>query len=80
MNIAIVDDRREDRERLAQVLKSCAARCGWSRDTAVRTGDIEQVVKSFMEDPVTLGAHATEKEIRSLVKDMIAATRPVMFS
>ena len=47
---------------------------------ASKTGDIEQVVKSFMEDPVTLGAHATEKEIRSLVKDMIAATRPAMFS
>jgi len=41
---------------------------------ASKTRDEELVVKSFMEDPVTKGAHASEEEIRKLVKDMMKAT------
>ena len=41
---------------------------------AAKTRDAELVVRSFMEDPVTCGAHASEEDIRKLVTDMMAAT------
>ena len=41
---------------------------------AAKTCDAELVVRSFMEDPVTCGAHASEEDIRKLVTDMMAAT------
>ncbi|MBP3753702.1 MAG: alpha-glucosidase/alpha-galactosidase [Lachnospiraceae bacterium] len=41
---------------------------------ASRTRDVNLVVESFMNDPVTKGAHASEEDIRKLVKDMMNAT------
>lgn len=41
---------------------------------ASKTRDVNLVVESFMNDPVTKGAHASEEDIRKLVKDMMNAT------
>lgn len=41
---------------------------------ASKTRDVNLVVESFMNDPVTKGAHASEDDIRKLVTDMMNAT------
>ena len=41
---------------------------------ASKTRDVDLVVESFMNDPVTNGAHASEEDIRKLVIDMMNAT------
>ncbi len=41
---------------------------------AAKTRDEELVVRSFMEDPVVMGSHASEDDIRKLVRDMMTAT------
>lgn len=41
---------------------------------ASKTRDVNLVVESFMNDPVTKGAHASEDDIRKLVIDMMNAT------
>lgn len=41
---------------------------------ASKTRDVNLVVESFMNDPVTKGAHASEDDIRKLVSDMMNAT------
>ena len=49
MNIAIVDDRREDRQRLAQVLKSYAARCGHVLQTDAFSSGEELTATAFAD-------------------------------
>lgn len=41
---------------------------------ASKTRDVNLVVESFMNDPVTKGVHASEDDIRKLVTDMMNAT------
>ena len=41
---------------------------------ASKTRDVDLVVESFMNDPVTKGVHASEDDIRKLVTDMMNAT------